>query len=209
LGDAATLTQLTFDDLTNRLASREPVPGGGSASALAGALAAALLAMVTELTPDDPAASQLGPPARDLVARLGDLAQADADAYGAVVTARRLPRGTDAERNARALAIRSAMADAAGTPLRTAEAALEVLDLAERLAPIGNVNAVSDVGVAGQLAAAAARGALLNVRINLPYLEAGEPLRATLPGDARRVEAEVAAAEDRVAATVAARMEGS
>ncbi len=208
MGDAETLTQLTFEDLASRLASREPVPGGGSASALTGALAAALVAMVAELTPDDPAASQLGSPARDLVARLGHLAQADADAYGAVVTARRLPRQTDAERTARTLALRSAMAEAAGTPLRTAEAALEVLDLAERLAPIGNVNAVSDVGVAGQLAAAAARGALLNVRINLPYLDAGEPLRASLPGSARRIEADVAAAEDRVAATVAARMEG-
>jgi formiminotetrahydrofolate cyclodeaminase len=99
------------------------------------------------------------------------------------------------------------MADAARAPLEIAEAALEVLRLAERMAPIGNPNAASDVGVAGLLAGAAVRGALLNVRINLPYLGADEPLRTSLPGDLRRLEGEVATLEDRVAAMVAERME--
>ena len=99
------------------------------------------------------------------------------------------------------------MAEAASTPLRIAEAAAAVLELAEQLAPIGNPNAASDVGVAGELGLAALRGAVLNVRINLPYLSADEPLRATLPTDVQRLEAQGAPRADRIAAVVAGRME--
>ena len=67
--------------------------------------------------------------------------------------------------------------------------AAEVLEMAERIAPIGNRNAVSDAGVAAQLAAAGMRGALLNVRINLPYLPADEPLRLSAPAEIDRLEA--------------------
>jgi len=206
MGETVTLANLSFTELTERLASRDPVPGGGSASALAGALGAGLVSMVGALTPEE-AAGELGAAARDLVARLTSLSQADADAYAAVVQARRLPKSTDDERLVRSTALRSAMADAARTPLEIAEAALEVLRLVERMAPIGNPNAASDVGVAGLLAGAAVRGALLNVRINLPYLGADEPLRTSLPDDLRRLEGEVATLEDRVAAMVAERME--
>lgn len=206
MGNSVILATLSFTELTERLASRDPVPGGGSASALAGALGAGLVSMVGALTAED-AAAELGTTARDLLDRLTSLAQADADAYDAVVRARRLPKETDEERLSRSTALRAAMADAARTPLAIAELALEVLRLAERMAPIGNPNAASDIGVAGLLAAAAVRGALLNVRINLPYLGADEPLRSSLPGDARRLEAEASAIEDRVAAMVAERME--
>lgn len=206
MGESVTLANLSFTELTERLASSAPAPGGGSASALAGALGAGLVSMVGALTADA-AAGELGATARDLIARLTALAQADADAYEAVVQARRLPKSTDDERLARSTALRAAMARAAGTPLEIAEAALEALRLTERMAPIGNPNAASDVGVAGLLAGAAVRGALLNVRINLPYLGADDPLRSSLPADVRRLEAEVSAIEDRVAAMVAERME--
>jgi len=206
MGAADSLANLPFTELTRRLASRDPVPGGGSAAALAGAIGAGLVSMVGALTTETGAA-ELGAAARALLTRLETLAQADADAYDAVVQSRRLPRETDAQRLARTAALRAAMAGAARAPLDTADAALEVLRLAERMAPIGNPNAVSDVGVAALLAAAAVRGALLNVRINLPYLAADEPLRTSLPADIRRVETETVAIEDRVAAMVAERME--
>jgi formiminotetrahydrofolate cyclodeaminase len=80
------------------------------------------------------------------------------------------------------------MVAAAEVPLRTAEVAAEVLDLAHRIAPIGNRNAVSDAGVGAQLASASVRGAILNVRINLPYLPAEAPLRETAAADADRFE---------------------
>jgi formiminotetrahydrofolate cyclodeaminase len=141
------------------------------------------------------------------MAELTDLAQADADAYAKVVAARRMPKANDAERDERRVALRRAMADAASTPLRIAEAAAAVLEFAEQLAPIGNPNAASDVGVAGELGVAALRGAVLNVRINLPYLATDEPLRATLPTEVRRLEAQAGPRADRIAALVAGRME--
>jgi formiminotetrahydrofolate cyclodeaminase len=190
------LSNLTLRDLTARLASREPIPGGGSASALAGALGASLVAMVAELTIGRPDASEHEPQLvglRDEATAhrelLLDLAEQDARAYGAVVAARRMPKTTDEERASRSEAMRRTMLAAAEVPLLTAGAALDVLELARTIAPIGNPNAVSDAGVAAELAAAAVRGAILNVRINLPYLPADEPLRLTAPGEVARLEA--------------------
>jgi formiminotetrahydrofolate cyclodeaminase len=189
------LTDLSFKELTARLASREPIPGGGSAAALAGAMGAALVSMVAELTigrPDaEPHIDELHELRDGAVMRQGallDLAEEDADAYAAVVAARRLPRETDGERAARAQSMRTAMVSAAEVPLRTAQVAAEVLALAQRIAPIGNPNASSDAGVAAQLASASVRGALLNVRINLPYLPADEPMLATAPDEVERLE---------------------
>lgn len=196
MGDSPRLTDMTMGVLTERLASSDPVPGGGSAAALAGAMAAALVAMVAELTSGRPAYAAHEPEIagmrRDALARremLLALAEEDATAYDAVVSARRMPKESDSEREARSQVLGSAMIDAARVPLRVAVIAGEVLELAERIAPIGNRNAVSDAGVAAHLAAAALRGALLNVRINLPYLPADEALSAWAPGEIVRLEA--------------------
>ena len=196
MGDSPRLTDMTVGTLTERLASSDPVPGGGSAAALAGAMAAALVAMVAELTSGrseyathEAAVNELRVSALAHRALLLELAEEDAVAYDSVVRARRLPKDSDSEREVRADALRIAMLDAARVPLRTAVVAAEVLELAERIAPIGNRNAVSDAGVAAQLAAAALRGALLNVRINLPYLPADEALSQSAPGDIKRLEA--------------------
>jgi formiminotetrahydrofolate cyclodeaminase len=196
------LTDLSFRELTARLASREPIPGGGSAAALAGAMGAALVAMVAELSIGRADASVHQAQLHDLrdsaVARqsaLLDLAEEDAAAYAAVVAARRMPKEDEAARAARARILRTTMVAAAEVPLRTAQVAAEVLDMARRIAPIGNPNAVSDAGVAAQLASAAVRGALLNVRINLPYLPAGEPLLETAPAEVERLETAAEAGE--------------
>lgn len=196
MGDSPRLTDMTVGALTERLASSDPVPGGGSAAALAGAMAAALVAMVAELTSGRPeyaahdaAINELRVGALARRAVLLELAEEDAVAYDSVVRARRMPKKSESEREVRAEALRSAMLDAARVPLRTAVVAAEVLELAERIAPIGNRNAVSDAGVAAQLAAAALRGALLNVRINLPYLPADEALSQSAPGDIERLGA--------------------
>jgi formiminotetrahydrofolate cyclodeaminase len=124
-----------------------------------------------------------------------DLAEEDAAAYAAVVAARRMPKEDEAARAARARILRTTMVAAAEVPLRTAQVAAEVLDMARRIAPIGNPNAVTDAGVAAQLASAAVRGALLNVRINLPYLPAGEPLLETAPAEVERLETAAMAGE--------------
>jgi len=205
------ITDLTTAELAERLASREPVPGGGSASAIAGAMAAGLVVMVVELTlgregADDARLARIGDDARARMERLLALAQQDAAAYDAVVRARRLPRENDGQRAERAAAVRAATLEATRVPLTTA---VEVAELAAAIAPIGNPNAVSDAGVAAHLAGAAVHGALLNVRINLPYLPADEALRAIAPGDmtrleeaaARHVSAALAAATERMKAT--------
>ena len=180
----ARLDDLTIRDLVERLASAAPIPGGGSASAIAGALAAALVHMVVELSigrqahaTHEPALREIGLAASGWQSELLDLASRDAAAYAAVVAARRMPRETDLDRQARATQLAAATRAATRVPLRIAEVASEVADLAARVAPIGNPNAASDAGVAARLAAAAVHGAALNVRINLPGLAEGDELR--------------------------------
>jgi formiminotetrahydrofolate cyclodeaminase len=182
--DEAPLDELPTRELIERLATGDPMPGGGSAAALAGATAAALMRMVVALTSGRPAAAgredaltEIGLAAASCQSELLNLVQLDASAYNAVVRARRLPRETDLERQARAVQIAAAVRDATRAPLQTARLAEQVLSLGERLAPIGSRNAISDVGVGAVLAAAAVRGAILNVQINLPSLDAGDPLR--------------------------------
>ena len=216
MGDSTRLTDSSVHALLERLASSDPVPGGGSASALAGAMGAALVAMVAELTigrPDyaehEASLQEIRAAARDWQVELLELAEQDATAYEAVVHARRMPKDSEPDREARASMLRTAMVDAARLPLRTATVVAEVLDLAQRIAPIGNPNAVSDAGVAAQLAAAALRGALLNVRINLPYLAADEPLRHSSPTEVARLESLAADGERAAMAAVDARMEPS
>jgi formiminotetrahydrofolate cyclodeaminase len=98
------------------------------------------------------------------------------------------------------------MVAAAEVPLRTADVAAEVLDLAHRIAPIGNPNAVSDAGVAAQLTSAAVRGAVLNVRINLPYLPDDAPLRESAAADIERLEWQAAELERATLAIVNGRI---
>ena len=179
------LTDLTVRRLVERLATSDPVPGGGSAAALAGAMGAALIRMVVELTVGRPTAEGHGEELTDIgVAASGwqsellNLAELDAHAYDAVVRARRLPRDSELHKRARETQVAAAVREATRAPLATARVANQVLALAERLAPIGNRTAVSDIGVAALLAVAAIRGAAMNVDINLPSLPADEPLRS-------------------------------
>lgn len=210
---AASLADLTVRELTARLASRAAVPGGGSASALVGALGASLVEMVCALTVGHAQYTEVDPVARQVAAAAGDLrlallgaADDDAAAYQAVADARRLPKDTDEERAARSTAIREATVGATEVPLRICRLASTVLDLAATIAPIGNRNAVSDAGVAALLGAAAVRGAAYNVTINVPYLPDGHPLRADGPREVAALEEATTAREGAALAAVRARM---
>jgi len=209
----AALSQLSVDELLERLSSSSPVPGGGSAAALAGAMGASLVSMVAALTVGreayvqvDVAAREIGQSADSLRQELVDLAEQDSAAYQAFVSARGLPRETDAQRAARASAMQDASKRSTEAPLRTARVAREALELARRIAPIGNRNAVSDAGVAAQLLSAAVRGASLNVRINLPLLAQDEPLRLSAPADLADLERETADLEAAALADVSSRI---
>jgi methenyltetrahydrofolate cyclohydrolase len=168
---------MTVADFIDRLASPDPVPGGGSAAAVAASLGAGLVAMVAELSKRPKymehaalhgAAQASG---RELADRLLALADEDAVAYGAFAAALKLPRDTEAEREARSAATRAAARGASEVPLRCLEACLETVVAAESLAGRCNQNASSDLTVASLLAEAGARGAAENVLVNLPAAE--------------------------------------
>ena len=207
------LAPIRIDELLERLSSSDPVPGGGSAAALAGAVGASLVSMVAALTVGRDAyadveaeAREIGEAASGLRDQLVALADEDSIAYQAYMDARRLPRQTETERATRARAMEGAAVQAADVPLRTARVAREVLELARRIAPIGNRNAVSDAGVAALLTAAAIRGAVLNVRINLPQLPEGAPLQRQASEELPQLEQDAAALEAAALADVSARI---
>lgn len=168
------LVDQSFKDLLHAFSSTEPTPGGGSASALAGAVGAALLAMVAGLaktrhgTDDDRAALA---PAREALLGLRDhlalLVDRDTEAYDRVVGAYRLPKDTDEQKVARSAAIQRAMKQAIDTPLDVMRGCAQAGGHGETVARHGNPSASSDVQVGLELLGAGLRGARLNVEINL------------------------------------------
>ena len=168
---------LTVASFVDRLASNEPIPGGGSAAAVAGSLAAGLVAMVASLSQDRPRYAQHAAlhaetmsAARELADRLLALADEDASAYAQFGAAMKMPKETEAERTARSAAIAEGARAASDAPFRTIQACATVVRYAEALAGRSNRNASSDLEVASLLAVAASRAAAANVYVNLPSI---------------------------------------
>jgi glutamate formiminotransferase/formiminotetrahydrofolate cyclodeaminase len=181
-------------EFLGEVASSAPTPGGGSVSALAGALGGALGAMVTRLTigkkryaEHEERMRALEMELESLRRELFDLVAEDARAYEAFRAARRMSQRTPEEVATREGAMREAARGAAQVPLRTANLCVRVLERLVDVASYGNENAVSDAGVAAWLARAGAEGGVLNVAINLTDL--AEPERAELEERARGVAA--------------------
>jgi formiminotetrahydrofolate cyclodeaminase len=203
------LTHLPFQDLLAAFRSSEPTPGGGSASALAGAVGASLLAMVTGLPkPRAGTAEDLerlaaaGGRCAAISEQLAALVNRDSDAYETVVAAFRLPKATDDEKAARTARIQEAMHLATETPLEVMRACADALEQAAVVAACGNRNASSDVLVGLELLGAGLRGAKLNVEINLPGLKDAafvERVRSEAERLAAAAEVRAAAARQRLA----------
>lgn len=164
----------SLDRFLAALASPEPTPGGGTAAAIVGAMGTALLVMVAGLTKtrantDDErdTLSAMRASLEPLAASLTACADRDAEAFGRVMAAYKLPRGTEDEKADRKTAIQAALRTATDVPLETLRLATTAMELGETVARHGNPAAASDVGVAAGLLRAAAEGAAANVRINL------------------------------------------
>jgi formiminotetrahydrofolate cyclodeaminase len=172
------LTDKSLEAFVNALASSSPTPGGGSVAALSGALGAALVSMVCNLTVgkkkyamvQEDVAQLLGQSER-LRAQLIGLIEADAQVFTQVSQAMKMPRKTDEEKANRAAKMEEALKAATHVPMEVAEACVGIMNLCRPVAEKGNANVVSDAGVAILMAEAGLRSAALNVLINLGWIK--------------------------------------
>lgn len=166
--------EMTVKNFLNELASASPAPGGGSVSALAGSLGAALVAMVARFTANGSGAEdpeqQVQHNLHESI-RLQQILQGDVDrdtaAYNRVVAAYRMPKQGEAQKKVRSRAIQEALQEATRQPLQVAQSSLEVLRLCSWAIAEGNPNTWSDAAVAALMAQNGIEGALANVAINL------------------------------------------
>ena len=164
------LAELTVRGFADLLGSDAPAPGGGSAAALAGTLGAALTAMVGSLTVGrkkyaefDGLARETLEKARDLEHRFLDVMERDTEAFNAVSAVFAMPKGTDQEKEARAVAMQEALQGCTKTPFEMMELSLEALRLTDGLVDRSNASAASDLGCAALHLGSAVLGAWLNV----------------------------------------------
>lgn len=167
------------------VASGEPAPGGGSVAGVVGALAAALVEMVSHMSVGRTGTAMSEKDVADVVdsatalrARLLELATADEAAYSGYVAATKLPKSTDEEKATRRDALQTALGNAADAPLAIASACHEVLMLLDPLTKHGNKHLISDTIIAALCAEVAARSALLNVRVNAKMIKDEERSRS-------------------------------
>jgi len=172
------LSDMTVTGFSERTASGDPLPGGGSVSALAAALGAALAEMVANLTVGrekyarhEAAMQALRDEAAQLRRAMLACIDRDAEAYQQVLSAFRLPKGDDAQKARRKEAVQEGFKQAARVPLSVAADALRVQELALEAVSKGNRNVFSDGVVAALMAKSAVLGALSNVKINLEAIE--------------------------------------
>jgi formiminotetrahydrofolate cyclodeaminase len=172
------IDQLSTRAFLDALAGGNATPGGGSAAAIMGAMGAALVSMVANLTLGkkgyeavEPQMTQLLREGEALRTRLAGMVAEDVAAFDALMAAYRLPKGSDDERAARGLAIQAGLRAATEAPLACAHACAEVVRLTARAVEHGNLNAISDVGVGALAALAGLRGSALNVQINAPQIK--------------------------------------
>ena len=166
--------QVYLDDA----ASKKPAPGGGSVSGCAGALGAALVSMVCNLTVGrekfagvDAEMTALVEKSEAARVKLEKLLQDDTTAYNGVIDAYKMPKETDAEKAARKAAVQAGLIVAADVPLEICRVAVDVCRLSKTAAQLGNPQAVTDAGIGAILGEAAVVGAALNVKINLGSIE--------------------------------------
>jgi len=171
------LVNMTLKNFADELSRDSPAPGGGSVAALNGALGSALASMVASLTYGKKKYKdvwedmvRIGERAQKLKDAFLNLIDEDTEAFDALMAAMKLPKKTEEEKKIRAEEMEKATKRAIEVPMKTLKNTIEIFELADELAEKGNVNALSDAGVAALTAYSAAYGAYLNVLINLSGL---------------------------------------
>lgn len=178
MGDS--MLDRSCNEFMDALASKEPVPGGGGASAYVAALGMALGNMVGSLTVGkkkykdvEPEILELMKQGEGLMERLKELVSEDAVAFLPLSDAYRLPSGTEEEKTFKEAQIQKALPEAARVPMEIAKLSVEVIRLQQAFAEKGSVLAVSDAGCGTEFARAALKSARLNVLINLKLMVEG------------------------------------
>lgn len=168
----------TMGDFLDELASGSATPGGGAAAAVAGAMGAALMSMVSGLTIKRKKYAAVREEMQAVHARseaireeMTNLAQLDAYVFDRVMGAYGMSRKTETQQSMRTAAIQNSLMDATQVPLKVAVQAAELFDYAPILAEKGNKNGIGDLGVGLLLADHALRSALINIEINLNLIQ--------------------------------------
>ena len=202
------LIRMTLKGFARETASESAAPGGGSVSAYMGALAAALGAMVANLSAhkrgwDDrwKEFSDQAVKGQDIMERLLKLVDEDTAAFAKIMNVFSMPKGTEEEKAARAEAMEKATLYATQVPLRTMQTALEAMPLALEMARKGNPASASDAGVGAIAALAAVKGAQLNVRINAAGLK-DRAMADSLTAEAEKITKEAAEKEAEILSEV-------
>lgn len=170
----ADLKNLSVEEFAAVTASDAPAPGGGSVSALAGSLGAALAEMVANLTVGKAKYAEVEDEMKELSAKGAEIRkdliagiQKDTESFTLYMNALGMPKDTDEQKAARREAMQNGLKEAAKVPLEVAETAAKIFPIAEAVVKHGNTNAVTDGLVASMMARTAVIGALFNVKINL------------------------------------------
>ena len=168
------LMSLKSDDFINELSTNSAAPGGGSVSALAGSLGAALISMVSALNHEKkenikikPQMEKIGIEAQKIKDRLSFLVDEDTNAFNQLIKANRMPSSNNKQEKEKLNAIQKANEFAIEIPLEVISHCLRIIELSEELIDNGNPNLVSDAGVSAEVSLAGVRGAAMNVLINL------------------------------------------
>lgn len=188
------LKNMSIEEFAALTASDAPAPGGGSISAAAGALAAALAEMVANLTVGKTKYEAVQDEMEKISAEAGRIRkqliedmERDSKSFNLYMKALKMPKDTEEEKKARAQAMQEGLKEAAMVPLCAAKTAAEIFPLAEAVTVRGNANAVTDGLIAAMMAKTAVIGALFNVKINLGSIK-DEGFRAEMEKEASKLE---------------------
>lgn len=195
------MKSMSIVEFAEATASGNPVPGGGSIAALCGALAAALVEMVANLTEENEVITGIRGRMMSTRRTLLDLIEKDSMAFTKVMEAYRMPRITPEDKKERSGAIQESLIGAARVPMETAELAYMIMEDSGKVVEIGNANAVSDGLVSAMMARTAVLSSLLNVRTNLTLIK-DRDFTGAMKEKAAVLEAACRDAENKILASV-------